>query len=601
MLIEQISLHRFMGFTEFTLGCSNFTALVGLNNSGKTSILRAIEILHRLALHNGNPQESADVGLRSGRTYLTEDDAHRFSPHEPLALWLYKDSRQPFSLRAQYTGGYEVIVELTGDGYLTRTINHQDKNIGNDIGLDEHKDFLNYFSSLKPFYAPPVGSASPVENRLKYPELVAKQSDGDFNTTWRNMLYWLVERGRKIDFESVSRFAEGYMPGTKIQIPRVSPTHREEIVIEYEQDSQLFDIGVSGSGYRLLVNIGSVLYTSGSKCLLFDEPDAHLHSSLQRLVAQALFDFAAVSGTQIFVSTHSPDFLREIPLENLVWIDRYTTQGQPCNQLVQFLELLGAVTSVEAINHRSANKVLFIEGNADPTVLQALFACSGHRSPFDDPKVVVAKLSGKANTMYAKQFPVLLRSAFSFDVRVACLTDNDYELPNDDATKVNANDPESCFVMLNRKEIENFIIEPRVVATTARKLAEESLQYKPNQDLRFPTEEDVQTKLEQILNESEVRDLVKNQLTPRYREQLDRRLDPSTKEALGDEWFTQNWNDPGWRVRNCPGKLVLKKLRDWCQQEYGLTLSTRRLAANIGSCPTDFVALAARIEGCLWP
>ena len=41
-----------------------------------------------------------------------------------------------------------------------------------------------------------------------------------------------------------------------------------------------------------------------------------------------------------------------------------------------------------------------------------------------------------------------------------------------------------------------------------------------------------------------------------------------------EQEFLQRWSDPDWRIRCCPGKEVLKRLRQWLQAEFSLSLST---------------------------
>ena len=62
MFIEELKLTLFKGFREFTLACSPFTCLVGLNSQGKTSILQAIRLLHDIitfAFRNGDQPDFA--------------------------------------------------------------------------------------------------------------------------------------------------------------------------------------------------------------------------------------------------------------------------------------------------------------------------------------------------------------------------------------------------------------------------------------------------------------------------------------------------------------------------------------------------------------
>jgi predicted ATP-binding protein involved in virulence len=43
MFLKKIVLNRFCGFTDFALDVTDFTVLVGPNNGGKTTVLRAVK------------------------------------------------------------------------------------------------------------------------------------------------------------------------------------------------------------------------------------------------------------------------------------------------------------------------------------------------------------------------------------------------------------------------------------------------------------------------------------------------------------------------------------------------------------------------------
>jgi hypothetical protein len=89
---------------------------------------------------------------------------------------------------------------------------------------------------------------------------------------------------------------------------------------------------------------------------------------------------------------------------------------------------------------------------------------------------------------------------------------------------------------------------------------------------------------------------VKCQVLPKYRERLSNYLDPSTKERQGEEWFDQKWSDEDWRIRNCPGKEVLKRLRTWCQKNYSLTLTDPKLAMALQQCPDDLREIIGKLQ-----
>ncbi len=110
-------------------------------------------------------------------------------------------------------------------------------------------------------------------------------------------------------------------------------------------------------------------------------------------------------------------------------------------------------------------------------------------------------------------------------------------------------------------------------------------------------QEEIKAEINSILDSHEIRSTVKCQLVPKYREKmLDNSLDSSTKERKGEKWFDENWNDENWRIRNCPGKEVLKRLRTWCQQTYGLTLTPPKLAATLHQLPGDVQEILDKIQ-----
>ncbi len=59
-MIEELRLTSFRGFRDFALKCSEFTTLVGVNSSGKTSILQAVQFLYDLVIFAFGNREEPD-------------------------------------------------------------------------------------------------------------------------------------------------------------------------------------------------------------------------------------------------------------------------------------------------------------------------------------------------------------------------------------------------------------------------------------------------------------------------------------------------------------------------------------------------------------
>ena len=374
-------------------------------------------------------------------------------------------------------------------------------------------------------------------------------------------MYWLCNDGDNRNSNKVVEIVQRYLPNTVLQLPRLTHDNPPQVSIEFEENETVFDISVSGGGLRTISSLAVILHFSKSKCLLLDEPDAHLQSSLQHQVAQMLLDHALENDIQVFVTSHAPDFIAEIPVEYLTWVDRTKEESRTCNEVSQFLSELGTVTKVDAIRNYGADKILFIEGGLDRKVISQFFNCyfqenSQQINPFTDDSVIVAELpNGKGDRNSLASFQKLLLTTFKIDAKIACILDNDYEISEKKSETHSLN---TLLMSLKRKEIENYFLDSRVISTAAKKLSEQRSN-RTNTKITYPNIEDVEQKLIEILDTSDICNIVKCQVVPAYRNNLSKELDSATKEAKADEWFAQKWDDPDWRIRNCPGKKVFKR------------------------------------------
>src|SRR5690606_5334422 len=136
----------------------------------------------------------------------------------------------------------------------------------------------------------PLGATSGTEQWLPHVNFAQQLQQGRYVETWRNSLYWLYNDGDKGRYKDVVDLVRRYIPESAILPPRLSHDNPPSVIIEFLEEAQKYDIGLSGAGLRSLLNLASVLLLSGSRLLLLDEPDSHLHSSLQRVIARMLYD-----------------------------------------------------------------------------------------------------------------------------------------------------------------------------------------------------------------------------------------------------------------------------------------------------------------------
>lgn len=593
MIVKKIVLASFKGFKDFTVECSEFTNLVGLNNSGKTSILQAVQLLYDIFAFAFLNKDLPNFGPPQWASNPSQQ-INRISFGDPDAIWLDKKTGEACNISMMLSGNVDVRVKIMGRSHYDLDILKNESSIKQTLGEPETRQIIEDVFALRPRYVPPVGSISPNEQLVGFPELRNKLNQGRISECWRGNLFWLKNDSEDEDFQDFVDIVKQYLPEAEIMTPSLSHDNPPNIEIRFKEKGIIFDISTSGGGLRTILNLASIIQFSNSKCLLFDEPDAHLHSSLQRCIAQMLIDYTTEKRGQVITATHAPDFIAEIGVDHLVWIDRSDKQGRRCSYIGKVLVDLGAVSNVDAIIAYGADKILFLEGSLDRDILKKLVGLSSLQNPFDDDSVIIAKLpTGKGDSKHVKVFRDLLRETFRIDVKIVCITDNDYDIQDENAQASN-NESHLIFLSLKRKEIENYLLEPDVILSAVVKAAEERKKYTKS-DVNIPSREEISGKLEEILGGQAIKKMVQFQWIPRYLKTLSAGQDESTKYKEAHTNFESNWTDTEWQRRNCPGKQVLASLRKWCQDGYSLSLTDRNLVAGLKVCPSDIREIAEEV------
>jgi hypothetical protein len=82
-----------------------------------------------------------------------------------------------------------------------------------------------------------------------------------------------------------------------------------------------------------------------------------------------------------------------------------------------------------------------------------------------------------------------------------------------------------------------------------------------------------------------------------YLRSTGRDLADVNRDTMG--WFNQAWNDPVERMSIVPGKKVLRVLRGYLQEHFGVSLTEARIIENIrrDDVPQDLRELLEAVDG----
>jgi putative ATP-dependent endonuclease of OLD family len=198
------------------------------------------------------------------------------------------------------------------------------------------------------------------------------------------------------------------------------------------------DLHLDGTG-RLGLGSNNILFMAcellllarddeGSKLLLIEEPEAHLHAQRQLRAMTFLQEEAESQGIQILVTTHSPNLASAIDLNNIVMLS--SRQAFPMSE--GFTELvpsdyrfLQRFLDVTKANLFFARGVMIVEGDAENILLPTLARLIGR--DFTEHGVSIVNVGGVGLRRYARIFQrkgVTDQTQY-LNVPVACVTDMD--------------------------------------------------------------------------------------------------------------------------------------------------------------------------------
>jgi len=79
---------------------------------------------------------------------------------------------------------------------------------------------------------------------------------------------------------------------------------------------------LQGSGFLQWTSIFCILLNEKVDVLLLDEPDAHLHATLQTELFKRLEDFSQINSKQIILSTHSVEMIKNSDVFQIFSMDK---------------------------------------------------------------------------------------------------------------------------------------------------------------------------------------------------------------------------------------------------------------------------------------
>ena len=570
--IKSLRLENFKGFTKFEVNFGRFNVLVGGNNSGKSTLLRAVRLAYELTKLHFNRHKDDHAEFYSGRSVPKS-----LLPVAQLRdLWPAGRMREgnkwiPSVISVELATGHTLTFGIIGPwNAATSKIEEADLKKMNSIPSAVVDGFLNHPPEFVPAS---IGIVAEEEYRTpaRRSALVAS---GRHNEIVRNYLLDLTPEQRQQLSDLLNKYFHA-----KITVPDFDAQKDQFISASYKSDEGDHDLYSAGGGFLQIVEVLAFIFRGSPGVVLLDEPDSHLNSSLQHAFVDILEGLAVARNFQVLMATHSKEIINYVDPSRLIPIDRKSPKAQALKSetsTVTILKELGVIDNVDAYQIVKQRAILIVEGPTDRELIPRLAAKAGY-TLFDGqarvsilPAAGVDRLSDGSGLQFVEH---LLQH------QVKCLLVRDRDGLTDDWRKsIAAKSKRPMFIWPNDC-LESYLVIPSAI----QKILAEELGEKA-----APTLKEVESLVSQTINnmQNDTLDRVASRLQDvEWRFNNHNRIDPAQANPVARTEMEKTWVKGNNPLVLASGKTILSRIRDAIQKNWQISFGNARIIEAMG--PND--------------
>ncbi len=374
-MLKSITIKNFKSIENEEFQFTELDLLVGVNNSGKTTILQAIILwkfcIDFLISQNPNLKRKNAISLGDTEFFAFPYDRDFSSLWHNKSTQNEKSARKPIILHAQWVKNdmvHSLSIEITYLSARSITIKPQSDNDWHNF----HKQKIeNLFPQI--VYVPPSLGIESHETKGDEGYIRSETGRGLPGRIIRNVLLNLSKRGDE-EWKKFTNIIEKWF-AIHINKPKYDPAIDRYINITYQkihhQTKKLavpkLDLIMAGSGFHQILIALGFFYAYKPDIILYDEPDAHLHHNLQRNLIEYLKENKI--NTQFIIATHSEIFIDNVDNSSLYSL--ISPNSKRFDDKLVIKDSLELIEQHQLISIAANPLVLYVEGRNDEHILRA--------------------------------------------------------------------------------------------------------------------------------------------------------------------------------------------------------------------------------------
>lgn len=443
MRLSRFALRRFGAFDKETaFPVSEVTVLVGPNNLGKSTVLRALQVFFEVLSRHIGPRTYRLYSGRSRSAYVADRDYPKRYEGRPGRRWstrligtflLDESDRQACEsdIGIEVPPNASITVEYPTDRQPMPSVI-----VGcEDVPTGRARDFIGWLLlNIRYVYIPAARGGTPYRAPL-FAELISSAIRGTTQSKRRLESLHKFHSDASAQLAGLERTLADHLRNYLPDVRTVEFSLEEPNLLDFLSVREvLVDDGAKtaldqkGDGFRSLFELALLQFVAQqrhSSNLIFgiEEPESHLHPSSIYDVKSTLRGLS--ENSQILITTHSPILIQRDSVRSNIIIDRVAGEEFSCTarqarSLTQIRESLGIRPQD---NLATAAVVVVTEGLTEEHSLPALLGATDESlvAPFLDGKARVLGCGGASNV------PGVVRALARDASTCVVLLDSDHE------------------------------------------------------------------------------------------------------------------------------------------------------------------------------
>lgn len=583
MKVTSVEFRNYKALRHYSVTLQAMNVLVGPNNCGKSTVIDAFKILS-VALRKARARKPDIVSGPHGRAYGYELSTDVVAVSLENSHHDYSDAETTITFRL--TNGNRLQLYFPKDGGCRL------------LPVPEGKPVATV-AAFKAEY-PVTVAVVPVLGRVEHEEPLVQKETVQRNIEthlasrhFRNFWYYYPQ-----NFDEFSREVATTWPGMQILAPEIVNERPQRLSMFCLENRITREIFWAGSGFQIWCQLLThIVGGRGSTLLVIDEPEIYLHPDVQR----QLIGILRASGSDVLLASHSAEIIGEADPSDIVLVDKKRRSGQRLRDaegVQTVLDQIGSSQNITLTKLARNRRVLFVEDDHDIGVIRRFARQLGLSELAAGTDITAVSSKGFSSWERVEALGWGIPLALGRDLLIGAVYDHDYWCDEEIEEVLTRLKDKIAFAAIHRrKEVENYLLVPAVLAKAIRAAIEDRRERGEPDQLALPTEQDVEAILADITDalraETQAQYIARKQ---DYFKRLHSKLDPATVACQVIQVIDEKWRDIRKRMEIVPGKIVLALLRQRLQNQYVVNITDQRI---IGSFRVDEIPpdLRQLIEG----